>query len=116
MADTTMETPETNEVKKPKNKKAKKPKSKLSLIFLVFWIIIIGLSFMLVIDQIGDYNDLRVVVEGITDEKAQISAHNDELQLQIDFFDSYVYIERQARDRLRMVRPDEIVFRNTAAD
>jgi len=112
----TPESPEIKEAKKPRGKKPKKPKSKLSLIFLVFWIIIIGLSFMLVINQIGDYNELRAIVEDITDEKAQLSAHNDELQLQIDFFDSYVYIERQARDRLRMVRPDEIVFRNIAAD
>ena len=117
----TIESPEKKDIKWPipparKRRKARKPISKLSLIFLVFWIIIIGLSLVLVTDQIRDYNALRAEAEQLYSQKAQVRAHNDELQLQIDFFDSDMYIERQARNRLRMVRPDEIFFRNTAVD
>ena len=97
-------------------KKAKKPKSKVLLIFLVFWVIIIGLSFMMVMDQAGAYNALRAEAEHLNAEIAKINAINEDLEFQIEFFDSDAYIEQQARDRLRMVRPDEIVFRNTAVE
>jgi len=117
----TIESPEKKDIKWPipparKRRKARKPISKLSLIFLVFWIVIIGLSFMLITGQITEYNQLRAEVEQLYGQKVQIRAQNEDLQLQIDFFNSDVYIERQARNRLRMVRPDEIFFRNTAVD
>jgi len=117
----TTESSEIKDVRKPasparKKRKVKKPISKLSLIFLVFWIVIIGLSFMLITGQIAEYNALRTEVEQLYSQKAQVRAYNDELELQIEFFDSDLYIERQARNRLRMVRPDEIFFRNTAVD
>ena len=99
-----------------KKAKSKKPKSKIFLIYVVFWVIIIGLSLMLIMDQAGEYNELRAEADHLQGEIDRINASNNVLEFQIEFFDSDAYIEQQARDRLRMVRPDEIVFRNVAAE
>ena len=99
-----------------KKTKSKKPKSKIFLIYVVFWVIIIGLSLMLIMDQAGEYNELRAEADHLQGEIDRINASNNVLEFQIEFVDSDAYIEQQARDRLRMVRPDEIVFRNVAAE
>lgn len=99
-----------------KKAKPKKPKSKIFLIYVMFWVIIIGLSLMLIMDQAGEYNELRAEADHLQGEIDRINASNNVLEFQIEFFDSDAYIEQQARDRLRMVRPDEIVFRNVAAE
>ena len=105
-----------NRKKEIKRTKHKKPKSKFSIIFIIFWLSIIGLSFVLVVGLIDDYNELRAEAVRLDTDITQLTATNEELQLQIDFFDSYAYIEQQARERLRMVRPDQIVFRNIAME
>jgi len=102
--------------KKAKKPKTKKPKSKVTLIFLVFWVAIVGLSFMLIINQIAEYNILRAEAEYLNARIEQLTEIHENLEFQRDFFDRDAYIEQQARERLRMVRPDEIIFRNIAAD
>jgi cell division protein FtsB len=99
-----------------KKAKPKKRRSKMTLVFLVFWAVVIGLTFMMIVNQAGDYNELRAEADHLAAQIAQGTAHNEDLEFQIDFFDNDAYIEQQARDRLRMVRPDEIVFRNIAAE
>ncbi|MCL2287062.1 MAG: septum formation initiator family protein [Firmicutes bacterium] len=110
-----------NKINETKNKdekkpKARKPRSKVTFFFLVFWAAIIGLSFTLIVGQVRQYNELRARAEELNANIEQLTAKNEELEHQIDFFDSDAYIERQARERLRMVRPDEIIFRNIAAE
>ena len=108
------ETRSTEPPPRPVRKKRRKPMAKSTLIFLVFWLTIIGLSFILVINQAGTYNELRADLERIEDDIAAITQENYNLSLQIQFFDSDAYIEQRAREWLGMVRPHEIVFRNIA--
>jgi len=109
------ETNKDNPAEPRKRIKRKKPMSKSSLIFLVFWVSIIGLSFILVVNQAGTYNELRADLERLNEEIDTLSTINEELYRQIIFFDSDDYIEQRAREWLGMVRPNEIVFRNIAA-
>jgi len=99
---------------KPNRKRGKKPMSKPTLVYIVFWLMIIGLSFVFVVNQAGRYNELRQELVIISDNIENITAINYELQLQIDFFDSDAYIEQRAREWLGMVRPNEMLFRNIA--
>ena len=95
-------------------KRKKKTMSKSTYIYIVFWLVIIGLSFVMVLNQAARYNELRQESINISDNIEAISAANYALQLQIDFFDSDLYIEQRAREWLGMVRPNEILFRNIA--
>ena len=97
-----------------KRKRKKKPMSKTAYLYIVFWLAIIGLSFVMVINQAARYNELRQQVININASIEAITAANEELELQNSFFDSDAYIEVRAREWLGMVRPNEILFRNIA--
>ena len=96
--------------------RVKKRKSKTTLLFVLFWIAIIGLSFVYVAERSGQYNELRETYRGIRTQIEREEARNHELQLRLEFDDGDAYIERLARERLGMVRPNVIVFRNIAAE
>ena len=97
-----------------KKKKYKKPRPKLAILFVVFWLVLIGLCFALVVGQSGRYNELRAELDGIEAEIERAEARNWDLQQQIDFFDVDAYVENLARERLGMLRPNELIFRNIA--
>ena len=102
--------------KSSKKNKRKKRKSRLTWVFVIFWAGIIGLAFALMAGQARRYNELReenlIIQENI--DRALDRQH--QLQLEEEFHDRNAYIERLARERLGFVRPNEIVFRNIAAD
>ena len=102
----------TSKDESKKKKKFKFPKVRLR--FLLFWILIfIGLGAFIVAEASSYANtraDLNDVQARIAEEEAIIEA----LQIQLAFFDSDVYIEQLARDRLGMIYPNQIVFRNIA--
>jgi len=99
-----------------KERKHKKRKSRFTWVFSIFWAAVVGLAFSLIVGQAGRYNQLReeyvVIQENI--DRALEAQH--QLQMEYEFHDRDAYIERLARDRLGFVRPNEIVFRNIAAD
>ena len=99
-------------------KKAKKKKgiTKTGLTCLVFCIALMGATFAYIVAQAGEYNELRAEQERIQGLIAQEERINQNLELQISVFDRYAYIEQVARERLGMARPNEIVFRNIAAE
>jgi len=103
---------------KPKKarKKRKKAKSKTIWAFSIFWVLLLVLTCALIIGQAGRYNELREVYDRVQAELAQEKARNEEYYLNLTFFDREADIERQARERLGMVRPNEIVFRNVSAE
>jgi len=105
-------------IEKPdkKRKKKKKPMRKSIWAFGIFWVLLIALTCALVIGQARRYNELREVYDRVQAELAQEQAINEDLYLRLLFFDREAYIERQARERLGMVRPNEIVFRNISAE
>jgi len=101
---------------KPKRMRMKKPKSKMRWVFLLFWFAVAGLSFVLVVRLAGQYNELRANYWHVRAQVDAEEARNHELRLRMEFDDGDAYIERLARERLGMVRPNEIVFRNIAAE
>lgn len=94
--------------------KRKKPRSKASMAFLIFWLILVGLSFALVAGQARTYNELRAQEMRLYAQVEAAREANRLLNLEVLFFDSDLYIEQIARNRLGMVLPHEIVFRNMA--
>ena len=68
----------------------------------------------LMITHIDRYNVLRAELERIEVDIAAEEAIYQDLNYQILFFDSDARIEQLARERLGMIRNNEIVFRNIA--
>jgi len=97
-----------------KRKRFKLPRVRLR--FWLFWMVIFGVLVGFIVGQAGRYNDLRANLNRIQTLVAEQQAISESLYLQLTFFDSDAYIERLARERLGMIRPNEIVFRNIAAD
>ncbi|MCL2500005.1 MAG: septum formation initiator family protein [Defluviitaleaceae bacterium] len=84
------------------------------LLYMVFWLALAGSFGWLAIDQAALYSALRNDIEQVKVEiERAVSAH-EELERQIAFIGSDAYIERQARERLGLVKPTEIIFRNIA--
>jgi len=96
--------------------KKKKQKRRISWLFIVFWVAIISLSLTFVTGQARRYSQLSTELYQAQSNLARERATFNDLYLQLLFFDSDAYIERLARERLGMVRPNEIVFRNMAAE
>jgi len=100
-----------------RHKKIEKPKvkNKISLtLYVIFWALILIMFSGLIITQAGQYNELRTTLNRINEDVARERAIHDDLNHQLQFFDSDAYIESLARERLGMIRPNEIVFRNVA--
>ncbi|MCL2356420.1 MAG: septum formation initiator family protein [Defluviitaleaceae bacterium] len=84
------------------------------MFYYIFWATILILLFALFITQMENYNELRAEYTRLNAEIERERAENLRLTEHIDSLDSDAYVERFARDVLGMVRPNEIVFRNTA--
>lgn len=82
----------------------------------MFWFLTIGMLAAFIVSQAGMYNELRAELNQVQAAIAREAAEVEQLYLQITFFDSDAYIEQLARERLGMVRPNEIVFRNIASE
>ena len=99
---------------------AKKPKrplvrNKISFfMYLSFWTTIVVMFLGLLISQASRYNEVRANYERIQASIARERAINEDLYLQMTFFDSDAHIEQLARERLGMIHPNQIVFRNQA--
>lgn len=104
-----------NEESRRKQKAKPKVKNKISLtLYVVFWALILIMFSGLIVTQAGQYNDLRATLDRINEDVAAERAIYNDLTNQLQFFDSDAYIEALARERLGMIRPNEIVFRNVA--
>ena len=100
------------ESRKPhKRKKRKRPFT--FIMYVMFWVLILVAFAGFFISQAREYNELRAERTRLQYYIDQERARIESLEIQITFFDSDLYVERLARD-LRMVRPDELVFRNVA--
>ena len=82
--------------------------------YLLFWVVMLVMFSGLIISQAGRYNELRADLEHINSQIATARAEAEYLYLQAILFDSDAYIEQLARERLGLVRPNEIIFRNIA--
>ena len=98
------------------NEKPKRKRSRpfYNFFFISFWTTIVVMFTVLIITQATRYNELRSELDRIN---AQIEAERvmeADLEMRLLFLDSDAIIERLARERLGMVRQNEIVFVNIA--
>lgn len=92
---------------------AKKKKSRFKwLLYLLFWLALIGSFGWLAIDQASQYSDLQAEMSYIQAEIDRAVSAHELLQRQLEFIGSDAYIEQQARERLGLVKPTEIIFYN----
>ena len=82
--------------------------------YIIFWLTILIMSGGLIISQASQYNELRRELVAVqTDIEHELFIYED-LQLRLTLFDSDAYIVMLARERLGMIFPGQIVFRNLA--
>ena len=98
------------------NEKPKRKRSRplYNFFFLTFWATIVVMFTVLIVTQATRYNELSAELERLN---AQIEAERvmeADLEMRLLFLDSEAIIERLARERLGMVRQNEIVFINIA--
>ena len=98
------------------NEKPKKKRSRpiYNLFFITFWGTIVVMFTVLIITQATRYNELRAELDRLEAEIAAERALEADLEMRLLFLDSDAIIERLARERLGMVRQNEIVFLNIA--
>jgi cell division protein FtsB len=103
--------------KKPKKQKRFKLKlPRVRIPFILFWVFIIVMISGFVVTQVERNNELQSDLLRLQTINDNYLAERHSLELRLTFFDSEAYIEDLARNRLGMVRPNEIVFRNIAAE
>jgi len=80
-------------------------------IYVPFWLLIVAMFLGLMIIQIGQYNDYRSQLNALIAEYDYQRQEAERLSYELAFYGTDAFIEQQARERLRFVRPDEILFR-----
>ena len=96
--------------------KIKRRWSKVTIVFMLFWAIVIVASFTYFIGLAGEYNELRTNYWHVQSEIEAEETRQRELLIRQEFDDGDAFLEQLARERLGLVRPNEIVFRNIAAE
>ena len=98
------------------NEKQKRKRSRpiYNFFFSTFWATIVVMFTVLIVTQATRYNELRAELYRINGEIAAERAMEADLEMRLLFLDSEAIIERLARERLGMVRQNEIVFVNIA--
>ena len=94
------------------NKKRRRPL--YTFFFAVFWTAIVAMFTALIITQAVRYNELRAELGRVSVLLENEQAAIEDLEMRLMFFDSDAHIERLARERLGMVRQNELVFINIA--
>ena len=96
---------------KPKRKRSR---PLFNFFFMTFWGTIVVMFTVLIITQATRYNELRAELDRINADIAAERAVEADLEMRLLFLDTDAIIERIARERLGMVRQNEIVFVNIA--
>ena len=96
-----------------RHKKKRKP---YMFLYVPFWLLIVSMFFGLIVMQIRSYEVYRQELDRLNTELVREQQIAIDLEYRQAFYGSDAYIERLAREKLRFVRQDEIVFRNIAAE
>ena len=98
------------------NEKPKRKRSRpfYNFFFFSFWTTIVVMFTVLIITQATRYNELSAELARINAEIEAERVLEADLEMRLLFLDSDAIIERIARERLGMVRQNEIVFVNIA--
>ena len=94
--------------------KRKRNRPFYNFFFVTFWGTIIVMFTVLIITQATRYNELSAELERLNAQIDAERAMEADLEMRLLFLDSDAIIERLARERLGMVRQNEIVFVNIA--
>ena len=94
--------------------KRKRKRPLYTFFFAFFWALIVIMFTGLIITQATRYNELMAELERVNAQIAAEHAAMEDLEMRLLFFDSDAHVERLARERLGMVRQNEIVFVNIA--
>ena len=94
--------------------KKKRRRPLYTFFFALLWSVIIAMFTGLIITQAIRYNELRAELGmvNVLLENERFTIYD--LEMRLLFFDSDAHIERLARERLGMVRQNELVFINIA--
>jgi len=80
--------------------------------FIVLWAVLTVSFGYLAMAQASQYAALRSDLERINTEIERAHAEYEHIHRQLQFIGSDAYIEEQARRRLGMVLPTELIFKN----
>jgi cell division protein FtsB len=94
--------------------KRKKSRPFVLFLYIAFWLAMLSMFAALTIYQMGVYNELTEQLLRVQAELERERTIASEMYLQQLLFDSDAHIEQLARERLGLVRPNEVVFRNIA--
>ena len=97
-----------------KESQGKRKRPFYNFLFLTMWVLIIVMFSGLIVTQAINYNELRAELERVEALLAEEEATIADLEMRLMFFDSDAHIERLARERLGMVRQNELIFVNIA--
>ena len=82
------------------------------LLYITFWTALVVSFGYVAITQAGLYSQLQNDLLRVEEETDRALLAHEALQRQIEFVGSDAYIEQQARERLGLVKPTEIIFVN----
>jgi cell division protein FtsB len=82
------------------------------LLFIALWVLLTAAFGYLAMEQASQYSALRNDLERINTEIERARAEHEHIHRQMQFIGSDAYIEEQARRRLGMVLPTELIFKN----
>jgi cell division protein FtsB len=83
-------------------------------LYIVFWLVLVGAFGALAMSQASEYSGLRDEIARQQAERSRAVSAYESLQRQMAFIGSDAYIEQQARQRLGMVKSNEIILKNIA--
>lgn len=86
----------------------------INALYISFWAAILIMFISLFFNQMESYNERQTELARMNTNLARERAENERLLFELSLFNSDAHIEQLARERLGMVRPNEIVFRNIA--
>jgi len=95
-----------------KHKKTKPINPLKRMSYLILWIAIVVMFVGLLISQVSRYNELSATLSHVQWQLEREVERQEELYLQLTFFDNDLYIQQLARELLGWIFPDEIIFIN----
>jgi cell division protein FtsB len=82
------------------------------LLYIGFWLMMAVGFGGIIANRASEYNEMLATIQRLEAETEQAKSEYEVLQRRIAFVGSDAYIEQQARERLGLVKPKEIIFIN----
>ena len=89
------------------NFRKKRPRSSFFSLMLILSVVMFGIINYV---KYKDYKKINVLVDNILDDIKKEKDYKKQLENQIKFYDNDSYIEKTAREKLGLVKSDEVIF------